>query len=402
MQTLPDIDTLIDAVIPDITAIRRDLHAHPQLGFEEVYASETVQRELTRAGVEFQGGLAETGVVGWLLPEDAAAARRPAVALRADMDALPITEQTGLPYASRHDGLMHACGHDGHTSILIGTARVLAQMRGALTRPVKLIFQPAEEGRAGARRMVEDGALEARVGGVEVAQIFGLHGWPRVKLGDVCTRPGPMMAGSTAFEIDITGPGGHGASPQETSDTIVAASHVVAALQTIVSRNVRATAPAVVTVGTFHAGQAVNIIPEIARLTGTIRTLDGKIDALIRHRVQQVAEHAAGAIGCHAAVRFRDGYPVVVNDERAVAHVLAIAREQAGEAQVHIMDNPVMGAEDFAFYGQRVMSAFYYIGVCPPDRDSYPGLHTPMYDFNDDALPLGMAMMCQLALREAV
>ena len=399
MQTMPDVQGLIDAVVDDVRAIRRDLHAHPQLGFEETYASETVQRQLDQASVPYEAGLAETGVVGWIMPEDDAAAKRTAVALRADMDALPITEQTGLPYASRFDGRMHACGHDGHTAILIGTARVLSQLRAALPRPVKLLFQPAEEGRAGARHMVEAGVLEARVGGVAVERIFGLHGWPQMALGEVHTRPGPMMAGSTSFAVEVTGPGGHGASPHLTSDTILAACDIVTTLQSVVARNVRATAPAVVTVGTINAGQAVNIIPEIARLTGTVRTLDGQVDALVRKRIARVVEHAAAAHGCKGGVTFRDGYPVVINDEAAVEYVLAVARQQAGEGNVLVMDNPVMGAEDFAFYGRRVPAAFFYLGVRPPGRDSYPALHTPLYDFNDDALALGMTMMAQLALQ---
>ncbi len=399
MQTISDVQGLIDAVTDDVREIRRDLHAHPQLGFEETYASETVQRQLDQASVPYEAGLAETGVVGWIMPEDEAAAARPAVALRADMDALPITERTGLPYASRFDGCMHACGHDGHTAILIGTARVLGQLRALLPRPVKLLFQPAEEGRAGARHMVEAGALEARVGGVAVERIFGLHGWPQMTLGQVHTRVGPMMAGSTSFTIEVTGPGGHGASPHLTSDTILAASDIVTTLQSVVARQVRATAPAVVTVGTINAGQAVNIIPDAARLTGTVRTLDGEIDAIIRQRITRVVEHTAVAHGCEAGVQFRDGYPVVVNDPAAVEQVLAVAREHAGADNTCIMDHPVMGAEDFAFYGQRVPSAFFYLGVCPPQRDSYPALHTPLYDFNDDALALGMTMMVQLALQ---
>ena len=399
MQTVSDVQGLIEGVVDDVRAIRRDLHAHPQLGFEETYASETVQRALTEASVEYEAGLAETGVVGWIMPEDAEAAARPAVALRADIDALPITEQTGLAYASRFEGCMHACGHDGHTAILIGAARVLSQLRGALSRPVKLVFQPAEEGRAGARYMVEAGALEARVGGVEVERIFGLHGWPQMALGEVHTRPGPMMAGSSSFAVEVTGPGGHGASPHLTSDTILAASDIVTTLQSVVARGVRATAPAVVTVGTINAGQAVNIIPEVARLTGTVRTLDGEVDALIRERITRVVEHAAAAHGCKGVVSFRDGYPVVINDEGAVEQVLAVARQQAGADKAVVMANPVMGAEDFAFYGRRVPSAFFYIGVRPAGRESYPALHTPMYDFNDDALGLGMSMMVQLALQ---
>ena len=291
----PEIEQLIAAQMPDLVRIRHDLHAHPQIGFEETVAARIVQEELGLAGVPFQANVATTGVVGWLIPEGMEG--RDAVALRADMDALPLQEETGLLYASEVEGRMHACGHDGHVAILIGAARVLARLRERLPRPVKLVFQPAEEGLGGAKVMLDAGVLTEKVGRLKVGAIYALHGWPTLPVGTLGTRTGPLMAGADRFEIVIHGKGGHGAMPHRAVDPIVAAAQVVVALQTVVSRNIDPTAQAVVTVGQCHAGTAINIIPESATLAGTIRTLEDSVAEHVHRRLSAVAQHVAAGMG---------------------------------------------------------------------------------------------------------
>lgn len=389
----------IDALLPHVTAIRHDLHAHPQLAFEETYANALVRRELTDIGIEHVGEIATTGVVGWIDPPDGSpAASRPAVALRADMDALEITEETGLPYASTHPGLMHACGHDGHTAVLLGAARVLHAVRDRLPRPVKLLFQPAEEGEAGAVKMIEQGALTRAIGGHDVAAIFGLHGYPLAPVGQLHSRPGPIMAAADEVRITITGRGGHAAAPYQTIDPVIAAAHVLTALQTVVSRNTRPVDAAVVSITAVHAGKAFNVIPQTAEMLGTIRTLNDTTAELVRRRVVEVAEQTAAALGCTADVQTLIGYPVLNNDPVATDYATAVARRVLGEKNVVAMDAPLMGAEDFSYYANEVPAHFGFIGVRPHDRDSYPGLHHPLYDFSDAALPVGIQLMSRWAL----
>lgn len=400
------IDEALDDVLTEPSAtgetplatVRQELHAHPQLGYEETYASDLVQRELTRLGVPFKAGLAETGVVGWIVPGAGPAARRDAVALRADMDALPIHEQTELPYASRHSGKMHACGHDGHTTILLGAARALVKLRDRLPRPVKLLFQPAEEGGAGAARLVEAGALSEKIGGPRVGRVFGLHGWPELPLGTIATKPGPFFASNDLFRITVRGRGGHAAAPHLGADPVVAAANVITAIQSIVSRNVPPTSPAVITVATVRAGSAENVIPDEAHLAGTIRAMDEITRELLHRRLQETAAHTAAAMGCEVGVELETAYPVTRNDPEATEAALAAARQAVGEDHVQVFEQPVMAAEDFAFYGAEVPACFLLLGVRPPDRDDYPGLHTPTYDFNDQAVPLGVRLMCRLAM----
>lgn len=397
--TSAELDAAIDTHLTDVTAIRHDLHAHPQLAFEETYANALVRWELTALGIEHVGEIATTGVVGWIdPPPGSSAASRSAVALRADMDALEIEEETGLPYASTHPGLMHACGHDGHTAVLLGAARVLHTMRDRLPRPVKLFFQPAEEGEAGAVKLIEQGALTREVGGHDVAAIFGLHGYPLAPIGQLHTRPGPIMAAADEVRITITGRGGHAAAPYQTVDPVIAAAHVVTALQTVVSRNTRPVDAAVVSITSVHAGKAFNVIPQTASLLGTIRTLNDRTAELVRRRVTEVAEQTAAALGCTADVEMLIGYPVLNNGSGATDYATAVARDVLGESNVVIMDDPLMGAEDFSYYANEVPAHFGFIGVRPHDRDSYPGLHHPLYDFSDAALPVGIRLMCRWAL----
>lgn len=394
-QALTD---LIAQAMPSLIELRHDLHVHPQVAYEETYAAGQVSERLKSLGIEHVTGVGETGVVGWIMPTDEAAKHRPAVALRADMDALPIHEETGLPYASQTPGKMHACGHDGHTTILIGAATVLSKLRDQLPCPVKLLFQPAEEGGAGAAKLIDAGALDQRIGGVAVASAFGLHGWPAMKLGTVASKPNAIMASTDLFHITIQGQGSHGAAPHLSADPILAAGQIVTALQSIVSRNIDPTEPAVVSVCKLRAGDALNVIPMTSYLGGTVRVFSETTATQIHERIQQIAQQVASALGCEAEVTIERGYPPTINDPAATAYVLKIARSALGDAQVIEWDRPSMVAEDFAFYGQNVQAAFYYLGLCPTDQQTYPGLHTPTFDFNDDALPVGIRMMCELAL----
>ncbi len=309
--------TLIQQELPDLIAIRRDLHAHPELAYDEKRTSGVVQRELAQAGIEFKAGLARgTGVLAHL-PGNG----QKAMGLRADMDALPIQEANGFEYRSQNEGRMHACGHDGHTAILIGTARVLAKLAsagGGLPRPVSFVFQPAEEGGAGAKRMVEDGVLDGTVLGPPVEHMFGLHGWPRVPLGLVGTREGPMMAASDEFDLTVKGVGCHAAWPHVGRDPIVAAAAIVSAFQTIPSRSTPPLEALVISVTKIRGGTAYNIIPGEVHLSWTVRTLNEEIRVLAEQRMQRIAGAVAEAHGCESDFQFRRGYPTTVNHPDAV------------------------------------------------------------------------------------
>jgi hippurate hydrolase len=324
-----------------------------------------------------------------------------AVALRADIDALPIEEQTGKPYTSKNPGCMHACGHDGHTTILLGAARALAQVERP--RPVTLLFQPAEENGAGAAAMCEDGALggEAAGGlGPPVEKIFGLHGWPTLPVGHVATRPGPLLACTDEFQITVRGVGGHAAYPHLARDPIVAAAHVVTGLQTIASRAVSPVQAVVCTVARIGGGTASNIIPRAVELEGTVRALTDETRALARQRLYEIAEGTAQAHGCEAIVQWHEGYPVTRNDEALTERFFEIARSALGAERVALTPTPTMGGEDFSYYGQRVAACFFLLGVVAEGCDPAlaPQLHQPDYDFNDDAIATGVELMCRLAL----
>lgn len=396
--TPQNLDDLIATELRHIEAIRHDLHAHPELGYQEVRTSEIVKRELKALGIRFVDGLAGgTGVLGYL-PSTTDPATAPTIALRADMDALPITETTGRSYSSLHNGVMHACGHDGHTSILLGAARALSQVTD---RPnnVLFIFQPAEEGGAGGKRMCEDGVLVGDVLGKPVDFIFGLHCFPFLKVGQMASRPGPFMASADQFHITVTGKGGHAAMPHLGIDPVLAASHIVVALQSIASRNVDALDSVVVTIAEFHAGTAHNVIADSARLDGTMRTLNDATRNKTETRIRQIAESTAEAYGATATVEFVAGYPVTVNNPIATDRFKRTIAETFGEGlRPDVL--PVMGAEDFSFYGQHVPACFFWLGLLPEGQDRYPNLHTPGFDFNDEALPVGIKAMCSLALSQ--
>lgn len=376
--------------------IRHDLHRHPELGYQEKRTSGVIARELAAIGVQHVTGLARgTGVVAHLPatvsdPGDA-------VALRADIDALPITEQTGLDYASVYSGVMHACGHDGHTANLLGVARVL--MKTPLRRrPVTLIFQPAEEGGGGGLAMCKEGVLDGSVIGPPIKMIFGLHGWPQLPVGVVASRPGPLLAATDNFVVTIRGTQAHAAYPHFGVDPIVAASQCVTALQTIASRNVSPLDSIVVTVATISGGTARNIIPQSVKFVGTMRTLTPEVRVLGKKRFFQIVQSTATAMGCEAAIEWEEGYPVTSNDPGATQRFFDVAARTLGAERVLSVAEPSMGGEDFSYYGQRVPACFFVLGVCPPGRASYPTLHQPEFDFNDDAMPTGIEVMCRLAL----
>ncbi len=391
---------VIQDELADLVAIRHDLHAHPELAYAEQRTSKVAQRELDSAGIEFKAGLAGgTGVLAHLPgPSDRA------IGLRADMDALPIEEANDVQYRSQHDGVMHACGHDGHTTILIGAARVLGRFarEAPLPRPVTFVFQPAEEGGAGAKRMMQDGCLDGSVLGSPVQHMFGLHGWPRVPLGAVGTRVGAMMAAADTFDITVNGVGCHAAWPHIGRDPVVAAAAIVTAIQTITSRNVGPLESIVVSVTQFHAGNTYNIITGRAQLAGTVRTLAPEVQQLAEQRLREIADGVAAAHGCQAEVEYQLGYPPTVNHPEAVEIFNAVARHAFGPQRVLQVEQPVMGGEDFAYYGQVVPACFFVLGLVPDGLDgtTLPQLHQPTFNFNDDAVATGVEIFCRLALRD--
>lgn len=400
MTTTPSLRDVISGETDAITAIRRDLHAHPELMFEESRTSKVVLDELRRLGIECKGGYARgTGVVGYLPATVETGAK--AVALRADMDALPIVEKTGAAHASTNPGVMHACGHDGHTAMLLGVARVLSQTEHR-PRPVTFVFQPAEEGGGGGAMMCDEGALKGEAGGglgVPVGEIYGLHGWPGMELGTVATRPGPMMASTDEFLITVKGKGGHAAWPHECRDPVVAASAIVMALQTVVSRSTGPLEAGVCTVGRITGGTVDNIIPEEVELEGTTRALLPEVRERFEKRVREIADLTARAHGCAAHIDWRVGYPVTRNDEALAAKAMEIARGALGGERVMLAEQPVMGGEDFSYYGHHVPACFFFMGLRPRGADHYPELHTPQFDFNDDAIATGVELLSTLALK---
>lgn len=396
--------SLIAQELPQLVEMRRALHRRPELSDHEYETSKTIQGELTRLGISFKKGLGNkgTGIVAHIPATDPKNARKPAVGLRADIDALPITEATGKAYASATPGVMHACGHDGHTTMLLGAARVL--LKSERPNPVTLIFQPAEEHGGGAEVMCAQGALKGDAGGgigSPVGRMIGLHCWPSVELGTVATRPGPLLAATDDFDLYVRGVGGHAAYPHLCRDPIVAGAAVVGALQTFASRAVAPYEAAVCTVGQFNAGTADNIIPEFARLSGTIRTLTPAARALAKETFYRVVEGTCAAHGCKAEIVWRPGYPVTANDPVETERFWAMATAALGVGKVQRVEQPTMGGEDFAYFGQHVPSCFFFLGLKPPGAARFPALHQPDFDFNDEAIPVGVEMLCRTALAEA-
>ncbi|HET7478174.1 MAG TPA: M20 family metallopeptidase [Rubrobacteraceae bacterium] len=367
-----------------IVTVRRDIHREPELGFDTVKTAEKVLAALEGLPLEIQTGIAENGIVATLR----GGGDGPTIGLRADMDALPIHEETGLPFASETDGKMHACGHDGHTSMLVGAAHALSGMRDRLNGTVKFFFQPAEEGGGGGKVMVEEGAADG------VDSVFALHLWPGLPVGMVATKAGPIMAAADGFEMRIKGSGGHGAMPHLTADAVVIAAQVVTALQTVVSREVDPVEPAVLTVGEIGAGTAFNIIPETARIGGTVRTLNAELRRRIPERMEELARGVAGGMRGDVELDYRFSYPVTMNDPGAASRALGVAENLFGAESVLELPNPSMGGEDFAFFLEKIPGAFIWLGI----GEDASGLHTPQFAFDEDVLPRGSALLAALAL----
>jgi hippurate hydrolase len=367
-----------------IVALRRDIHREPELGFDTEKTAEKVLAALDGLPLDVETGVAKNGIVATLEGEE----NGPTVALRADMDALPILEDTGVPFASETEGRMHACGHDGHTSMLVGAAHALSGMRDRLEGTVKFVFQPAEEGGGGGKVMVDEGVADG------VSSIFALHLWPGLPFGKVATKAGPIMAAADAFEMEIKASGGHGAMPHLASDAIAIAAQVVTALQTIVSREVDPVEPAVLTVGEIGAGTAFNIIPDKARLGGTVRTLNADLRKKIPARIEELARGIAKGMRGDIHLDYTFSYPVTVNDEAAADLALGVAGDLFGGESVLELPNPSMGAEDFAYFLESVPGAFIWLGV----GEGVSSLHTPQFAFDEKILPRGSALLTALAL----
>jgi hippurate hydrolase len=376
----------IDAYADELTAIRRDLHAHPEIGFEEVRTSGIVADKLKSWGIEVHRGLG--GVVGVIRGRGERSNR--SIGLRADMDALPLAEQTGAPYASTSPGRMHACGHDGHTAMLLGAARYLAETRN-FDGTVYVIFQPAEENAGGGEIMVKEGLFER----FPMQHVFGLHNWPGLPLGHFHWRNGPTMAAVGTVEITVFGRGSHAARPERGIDPIVVAAQIVTALQTIVSRSLDPVDSGLVTIGGIHGGEAHNIIPESVRMIGTARWFAPAVGDTLEAGVRRIATGIAASLGASAEVVFNRMYPPTVNDPEATALARRAAEAVAGAARVAEMDKPTMGGEDFAFMLEKKPGSYIMLGTGRTGAD--PELHNPRYDFNDEALPIGASYWVTLA-----
>lgn len=382
----------VKAVRDEAVALRHELHQHPEIRFEEKWTSDRIARFLDEAGIAYTRGYAKgTGIVAEI-PGGAGDGAR--VALRADMDALEINEETGLPYASTIPDRMHACGHDGHMAIICGAAKVLSEMREHLRGSVRILFQPGEELAAGASYMVNEGVMEG------VDAVFGLHGWPGMRCGAVGVKSGPMMASAGDFRIEVIGKGCHAAMAYDGIDPVLAAAAITTALQSIVTREVPAMEPAVLTVAEIHGGTTTNIIPERATLRGTFRSLSEEVDKTLRAGIERVAKDVAAAHRATAEVSFGERpYPPTINDARMTDLVRKTAVELLGAAQVVDIPEPTMGAEDFAYYLREAPGSYVWLGVNPSESDPYPALHNAKYNFTDDAVPVGIELMASTAVR---
>jgi amidohydrolase len=374
---------------PELTALRRDLHAHPELGFEEVYTAARVQEALRLCGVdEIHAGIGKTGVVGVIRGRGQSSGRM--IGLRADMDALTMTEHNDFPWKSTKSGMMHGCGHDGHTTMLVGAARYLAETRNFDGTAV-LIFQPGEEGFAGAKAMIEDGLFQR----FPVESVYGMHNWPGLKPGTVGIIPGPMMAAADRITIEVTGKGGHGAHAYLAVDPVLVSAHIITAIQSIVSRNVKPIDGAVVSVCAMQAGDlhAMSVIPGKATLVGTVRTFRPDVQDLVERRLNELCSAVALGFGATASVHYERIYPATVNSEREADFVADVAETLVGVEHVVRDMEPSMGAEDFSFMLQAKPGAYMRIGQ---GGEGSCMLHNSRYDFNDEILPLGAAIHASL------
>jgi amidohydrolase len=389
---MPFPTTLTPEEAREIVETRRDLHAHPELKYEERRTAGEVARRLRALDIEVREGVGKTGVIGLL--RGAGAKGGKTVMLRADMDGLPIVEENDVPYASRNAGAMHACGHDGHTAILLAVAKQLARERERIRGTVKLVFQPAEEGGNGALKMIEEGALEDP----KVDAAFGLHLWNNLPTGRIAACPGPIMAAVDEFTITVKGTGGHGAMPHQTVDPVVAASHVVIALQSIVSRNVNPLESAVVTVGSIQAGSAFNVISSEAVLRGTVRTFDRETYEAIPGHVERVASRVAEGLGAKAEIRYDRQCLATVNDPRMATFVSQVAAGVVGDENVLREGQRTMGGEDMSFFLAKVPGCFFFLGSRNEAKGFVHPHHSPRFDIDEDCLPIGVEILRRAAL----
>lgn len=377
----------------EIQQIRRDLHAHPELCYEEQRTSDVVADKLTEWGIPVIRGLGVTGVVGII--KNGTSDR--SIGLRADMDALPMQEINTFDHASRHPGKMHACGHDGHTAMLLGAAKHLAEHRN-FDGTVYLVFQPAEEGGAGAKRMIEDGLFEQ----CPMDAIYGMHNWPGIPAGHMSVVEGPMMASSNEFYLTIKGKGAHAAQPHRGIDPVMVAVQIAQSWQTIISRQKSPLDTAVLSITQIHAGSATNVIPDEAKMSGTVRTYTWPVLDLIEQRMGEIAQHTAAAFGAEAEFRFRRNYPPLVNHPAETRFAVEVMKEVLGAERVDDQVEPTMGAEDFAYFLQAKPGCYMFIGNGEGDhRDGGHGLgpcvlHNGSYDFNDNLLPIGSSFWVRM------
>ena len=383
MQPIPN---SIAAMQPELTEWRRDFHQNPEIAYEETRTSQVIQEKLAEFGMDsVEAGLGKTGVVAVLHGKNGPG--RP-ILLRTDMDALPMPEETGLEHASVNDGKMHACGHDGHMTMLLGAAKHLAETRN-FDGTVYFCFQPAEEGGAGAKAMIDDGLFEK----FPAEEVYGMHNWPGVKAGTFAVRAGPVMASADEFTITVRGRGGHAAQPHTTCDPIVAGAQIVSALQSIVARKVDPLKPAVVSVTQFHSGTAQNIIPDDAMISGTMRSFHEEVAEQIIAEMKLICEQVSIAMGVTAELETSDiAYPATVNDEKLTEFSKNVLLDLVGEDNVDLDRPPTMGGEDFAFMARAKPGSFVFIGT---GEDVAP-LHTTKYDFNDEVSPIGVAYWTKL------
>ncbi len=383
MPIIPQIAELHD----ELTVWRRALHAHPQTAFEETYASDFIAAQLQEFGLKVRRGLAQTGVVGTLEGAKTASGKLSAIGLRADIDALDIEEQNDFSHKSQYPGKMHACGHDGHTAMLLGAVKYLAGTRN-FSGTAHFIFQPAEENEGGGRVMVEEGLFDE----FPVDAVFGMHNWPGMPAGEFAVAPGPLMAAFDVFEITICGTGAHGAMPHQGIDPIVVASHVVTALQTIASRNTDPAEQVVVTVTQIHAGDTWNVIPSSATLRGTVRTFHESVQDMVEAKMQQIVSGVCDALGATWELRYERRYPATINTEQESQWSAEVAGAMVGPENVVCNPAPCMGSEDFAFMLKERPGCYVWIGN---GADS-AGVHNPRYDFNDEILPIGASYWTRL------
>ena len=375
-----------------LVEIRRDFHRHPETGFNETRTGKVIADHLEGLGLKVESGVGRTGICGLL--EGSGGTR--CIAVRADMDALPMQEEKESPYRSANEGVMHSCGHDAHMTCALGAAAILSRLKEELGGSVKFIFQPAEEMLpGGARLMIEDGILEHPA----VNAIISLHTDPLTESGKIAIRGGPLMASADIFTIGVTGDGGHGALPHLASDTVVTSAEIVAALQTIASRRIDPLVPVVVSICSIHGGTSFNILPAEVELKGTVRTLSREARDRVQDLIKEISENICCAHRCRARIDYREGVPVLVNDGGIIELVRKSAVALFGEESIRELKDPIMGGEDFAFYLERIPGAMFWLGVRNAEVDAVHSWHSPYFDIDEEALPVGAAVLSEAVCR---